>query len=138
MAIVEKGKKPTPLEFQALKVAGKEADQVRSEVSPGKSQEVDFRVQIVGTLDVGEGTLRATCKKPRIEDLLGRILDRLKYKSIDSPDALHRFFRHIRGGLGEPEPDSLELAQRILESFTDRGREPANGPVKGALTLIRL
>ena len=138
MAIVVKGAEPSPLEFQALKVAGKEADQLRSQVAPGKAQPVDFALQITGSIDVGDETVTSSASKPRPEDLLARILGRLKYKPLNDAAALHGFLRRLRGELGELDAESLELAKVIVESFTRRDRKPANGPVKGALTLIRL
>jgi len=138
MAIVVEGQELSALEWQALKVAGKEADQLRAGVEVGPQQEVDFTVRVRGSIDVSEPTESTSTSKPRPEDLLARVFDRLARGPLDDCAALHGFLRRLRGELGEPAEQSAEYARAIVESFTRRDRKPANGPVKGALTLIRL
>lgn len=137
MAIVVAGGEISPIEWQALKVAGKEADNLRAEVEVGSNQEIYFGLQVAGKIDVADGKLQITTSKPRPELLLATILDRLDRGGLQDGAALTAYFARRKGDL-EPSEQSIAVAKTIIDRLSTRESKPAHGAVKGSLTLTRL
>lgn len=73
MPVIEENKcKLTAVEWQAVKVLGRQADAARDGLEPGWGQPVDLLLRVQGTVDVGAGgTKRAT---PSAKALLAFVL----------------------------------------------------------------
>jgi hypothetical protein len=77
MAVLEQSKADsalTPLEWLAIKLVGKHADEVRGELQPGGAQEVDVLLRIKGKISIADDTSASVPEKPKLNNLLGQII----------------------------------------------------------------
>jgi len=80
MAVLEESKAEStisPLEWLAIKLVGKNADNFREAIPVGPKHAVDILLRIQGTISVGEDGTATVQEKPKLDNLLGHIIKRL-------------------------------------------------------------
>ena len=130
----------TPIEFAAIKVAGKRADKLRDRVDVG-THAVDVTVRVQGDLHVAGDQAAETTKAPKAETLLALVLAELgpktRAKAFEGVAAACTAYRE---GGDEPEaPQTARDSAEDLYRLCQRAHlQKRRGNVTGELTCERV
>lgn len=138
MAVLEEAAaKLTPVQWQAIRAASRGADASRSELQPGKGQEVDLLLRIKGTVDVDEDGEATRTVRPSAVEVLAWVL------ASDFLDTVQRELlvaqmRESAGGNGylpEVEEGYVARATMAIAAVSPSVTAARKGSVRGMLRV---
>jgi len=139
MPVVSDGLKP--LEWHALKVAGRSAEACRNELAVARNQPVDILVRIRGTISVGPDTTGHATKAPSPEAVLATAAEHVAVKFGNM--AADFMIQAVRDLLSGPEgdkaagmyPEWLASAKECVKVASVTRDVDRSGAVTGRLTI---
>jgi hypothetical protein len=125
----------SPLEFQALRIVGKDAADWRDAVAVGIDQQVDFLAWIQMIVDVDADGFRTATSRPTDEELLA-----FAY-AFSSPQKRQQMHAELlkafhNGKRPAADDDARHLARIALERITTSEQKPRAGAVRGRDIII--
>lgn len=121
----------TPLELQALRILGKEADKHREFLEAGADQPVDVLVRIDGLVTVGEPQTATVSERPEWLATMARVLDTVGPKTAEKIEAA------LETG-DPPSTASQARAVALQERLSVPKERQRSGNVTGKLHVTRL
>jgi hypothetical protein len=129
--------KLSPLQWQALRVAAKPADNARDALDEGLGLEVDFKIRIRGTMQVLPGTVSVVKTAPKMTDLVALLLLELGERTRKRVLGDLRARAKDRSGTAFPS-EIIADVENLLAAFTVEKEQQRRGAVTGTLDLVRL
>lgn len=127
----------SPIEWQALRVGSKPADETREALKPQLGREVDFLVRIAGEVNVLPDQSLAVKKPPEAFDLVALLLLQLTPRGrrrvlIETLAAASDLSRTIY------PPEIIEQVTELLAMLTTVSAQTVRGSVTGPIRVHRI
>jgi hypothetical protein len=128
----------TPLEWQALLLASKDAGNFRKALEVGADQCVAFDLHVDGLVTVSADQLAHVKKGPSVQAVLAVVLEQL------GPKTRHKIAATVAERFGpgnakdyEPSAAAVELVEQVLFAVQTRVPQPRSGNVTGVVRVVR-
>ena len=131
------GSGPTPLEWQALSIAAKEAAKHRGALTVGEGQPVDVTLRIAGCVDVCPDSTATIRRSPTVTDLIiGMLLATPEPERSPLADRLAELWPTI--GAAQLPPGLAQIAENLLASLQRQEQQPKRGAITGAVAVQKI